>query len=219
MNIFLDTSNVQEIKKWAGTGIIDGVTTNPTSLSKEGGNPTQVIKTICSILPEGDISVEVTETDPQKVYQQAKQIAQLASNITVKIPCHLSYYSVIDQLVKEEMPLNITLVFTLAQALAMCKLGVRYVSIFVGRWDEIGVDGIEVLTSVVQMVDHYDYEAEVLAASVRHVNHLRQAITSGADVATMAPAVLAKALTHPLTDRGIQKFTQDWTKLGVTQFP
>lgn len=219
MKLFLDTAEVEEIKKWARTGIIDGITTNPTSLSRHGGNPTQTVKEICNVLPAGDISVEVTEKEPAQVYQQAKQLAALAGNITVKIPCHLSYYAVIDQLVKEEVAINVTLVFNVVQALAMCKLGVRYISPFLGRWDDIGAEGNDIVEEIIDMVEEYGYETMVLVASLRHVSHVRSAIALGADVATMAPAILAKALTHVLTDQGIQKFTQDWAKLGIKKFP
>jgi transaldolase len=219
MKFFLDTANVKEIKQWAHTGIIDGVTTNPTHLHKESGNPSDVVRTICSLLPHGDISVEVTETEPAKVYAQAKLIAALAENITVKIPCHLSYYSVIDQLVTEGVAINVTLVFNLVQATAMCKLGVAYISPFIGRWDDIGVNGMTILQEIIEMVDEYDYEAQVLAASLRHVTHLQQAIALGADVLTTAPAVLSTALSHPLTDKGIQLFNQSWAQLGTTRFP
>lgn len=219
MNIFLDTANIQEIRNWSRIGIIDGITTNPSSLSKEGGNPTQIIRLICEALPSGDISVEITETEPERVYRQAHQIAELGENVIVKIPCHLSYYSVIDQLIKEDISINITLVFTLIQALAMCKLKVQFISPFIARWDDIGVGGIHILNEISTMVDEYGYDTQVLAASIRDVNHLRGAIMSGADVVTVAPSVLSKAFHHPLTDNGIKKFAQDWAQLGDIRFP
>jgi transaldolase len=128
MKIFLDTANIELIKRWAHSGLIDGVTTNPTHLSKEGGNPTQTVLTICDLLPLGIISVEVTETDPESVYLQAHKIASLSENIAVKIPCHPQYYSVIKKLVEEGISLNITLVFSVVQGLMMAKLGVDYIS-------------------------------------------------------------------------------------------
>lgn len=219
MKIFLDTANLEGIKKWAMTGLIDGVTTNPTHLSKEGGNPKEQILAICAALPEGEISVEVTEQDPDAVYKQAKDIAALAENIVVKIPCHHNYYQVIRRLAHEEIPLNITLVFSLVQGLMMCKLGVRYISPFVGRLDDIDVDGIEVLPEMREMVDEYGFDTGILAASLRGVRHMHEAILAGADAATISLPVFEKMIEHPLTDQGIKTFSADWAKLGVRQFP
>lgn len=219
MKIFLDTANLEGIKKWANTGLIDGVTTNPTHLSKEGKNPKDQILAICAALPEGEISVEVTEQDPDAVYKQAKDIAALAENIVVKIPCHHQYYQVIGRLVEEEIPLNITLVFTLIQGLMMCKLGVRYVSPFVGRLDDVDVDGIELLPEMREMVDEYGFDTGILAASLRGVRHVHDAIIAGADAATISLPVFATMIEHPLTDQGIKMFSADWAKLGIRQFP
>src|SRR5690348_10507915 len=130
MKIFLDTANTESIKKWAQTGLIDGVTTNPTHLSKENKNPTEQVRTICALLPSGVISVEVVATEPEKVYQQARAIAKLADNVAVKVPCHAQYYTTIKKLVDEGITLNITLVFSLSQGLMMAKLGVKYISPF-----------------------------------------------------------------------------------------
>lgn len=219
MKIFLDTADVASIKQWADTGIIDGVTTNPSLLSKAGGDPKKIIQDICTILPDGDISVEVTAEDPLEAYQQAKKIAAFHKQVVVKIPCHLSYYPVIKKLVDEEVRINVTLVFTVIQALMMNKLGVEYISPFVGRWDDIDVDGIALLQEMCEMRDVYGYQTEVLAASIRTVRQLHDAIMAGADVATLPVAVLEKAVQHPLTNHGMQLFAQDWKKLSITQFP
>lgn len=219
MKIFLDTANLEGIKKWAATGLIDGVTTNPTHLSKEGRNPKDQILAICAALPEGEISVEVTEDDPDIVYKQAKDIASLANNILVKIPCHHKYYQVIKRLADEEIPLNITLVFTLIQGLMMCKLGVRYISPFIGRWDDIDVDGIELLPEMREMIDDYGFDTGILAASLRHVRHVHDAILAGVDAATVPLSIFEKMIEHPLTDQGMQTFKADWAKLGIRQFP
>ncbi len=219
MKIFLDTSNKNDIVKWLPTGIIDGVTTNPTTLSKEGSEPKKQILEICSAFPQGDISVEVTEQEPDKVYAQAKEIAGLAKNITVKIPCQLRYYAVIKKLVEEKIAINVTLVFTLIQATMMCKLGVRYISPFIGRWDDIDVQGADILYEIRAMVDEYGYKTQILAASLRSALHLHAAIASGADIATIAPEVLEKTLNHLLTNQGVEKFLHDWAKTGVKQFP
>lgn len=219
MKIFLDTANVDAIKKLLSTGLIDGVTTNPTHLSKENKNPKELVLKICSLLPQGDISVEVTEKDPEDVYAQAKRIADLAGNIIVKIPCHSDYYSVIKRLVDEGVKLNITLVFTVVQGLMMSKLGVSYISPFVGRWDDNDVEGAEVLFQMRRMIDMYGFETEILAASLRHVRHVNYAIEAGCDAATLPVAVFEKAAAHVLTDRGIELFNADWEKLGISKFP
>ena len=219
MKIFLDTSNLEQIKKLLQYGIFDGITTNPSNLSKEGKNPKEQILAICAAFPTGDISVEVTEQEPQAVYAQAKEIAALAKNITVKIPCHKHYYEVIKKLVDEEIAVNVTLVFTLIQALMMCKLGVRYISPFVGRWDDIDINGSDILHEIREMIDGYGYQTQILAASLRNPRHLHEAISAGADVATLPPEILEKSLEHVLSNQGIEKFMADWKKLGIRQFP
>ncbi len=219
MKLILDSADVTAIKKWSDTGLIDGVTTNPTHLAKAGGDPKKRVLEICNVLPDGEISVEVTETEPKKVYEQAKAIAALADNIVVKVPCHRDYYPIIAQLVDEDVNLNITLVFSLVQSLFMCKLGVTYISPFIGRWDDIDVDGQELLFQLRDVIDDYTYETQILAASIRGVRHLHEAMMAGADAATVPLNVLEKASQHILTDQGIDKFNADWAKLGVKNFP
>ncbi len=219
MKLFLDTADVKEIAKWKGVGLIDGVTTNPTHLSKVKGGPKKTILEICKLLPQGEISVEVTEKKPDAVYKQAKAIAKLSKNILVKIPCHRDYYPVIAKLVKERVKLNVTLVFTLLQGLMMCKLGVKYISPFVGRWDDLDVEGSEVLYQLRQMIDEYGFKTELLAASIRHARHFHEAIMAGSDVVTVPVSVIENASEHLLTDRGIAKFDSDWKKLGIRKFP
>src|SRR3990170_3312817 len=176
MKIFLDTANLNEIKKWHDVGILDGVTTNPSLLAKEGKNPHALIKEICALV-QGDVSVEVTESSPKKVYEQAKAISALAENIVVKIPCHIDYYPVIKQLVSEGVKLNITLVFTVLQSLCMAKLGVTYISPFIGRWVDIDVDGIGILADIKTMLDQYNFvNTKLLAASVRSISDFHQAV-------------------------------------------
>lgn len=219
MKIFVDTADIKALKAWKDTGLLDGVTTNPTHLSKAGGNPTKQVQAIAKLLPKGAISVEVTEKNPDAVYKQAKAIAKLGRNIVVKIPCHKDYYHVIAQLIKDGIKLNITLVFTVVQGLLMSKLGVHYISPFVGRWDDIDVEGVELLYSLRHMLDEYDYTTQLLAASIRGVRHFHEAIMAGADVVTIPISVLEKATHHLLTDQGIEKFDNDWKKLGVRKFP
>jgi transaldolase len=219
MKIFLDTANIELIKKWAHTGLIDGVTTNPTHLSKENAHPTQQVLAICDLLPLGIISVEITETNPEDVYIQARKIAALSDNIAVKIPCHATYYSIIKKLVQEGISLNITLVFSLTQGLMMAKLGVDYISPFVGRLDDIGADGIELIRKLRHMLDWYGFETELLAASIRDTDHFEQALIARADITTVPATVLEQSITHQLTDKGMAQFLADWKKLNISQFP
>lgn len=219
MKLFLDTADIQLIKNWGPTRLIDGVTTNPTHLSKEGRNPLEVIKKICALLPEGDISVEVTETDSQAVYQQAHAIAALAKNIVVKIPCHQTYYPVIARLVADDVRLNITLVFSLSQALCMAKLGVEYISPFIGRLDDTGVDGIILLQDICRLMMMHGFESQILAASLRTVQKAEAALMAGAHVITVPAEVLQGMTQHRLTDMGMAQFDQDWKRIGIKQFP
>ncbi|MCA9770467.1 fructose-6-phosphate aldolase [Candidatus Dependentiae bacterium] len=219
MRLFLDTADVQSIKKYIDTGLIDGVTTNPSLLAKAGSDPKKQITEIVTLLPDGEISVEVTEKSPEAVYKQAKVIAGLAHNIVVKIPCHIDYYSIINRLAKEGIKLNITLVFTLVQGLMMCKLGVHCISPFLGRLDDIDVDGASLLHEMRQIIDEYGFATQILAASIRHVRHFHDSIMAGADIATLPISVFEKAATHVLTHQGIQLFDADWKKLGIKQFP
>lgn len=217
MKIFLDTAHLPDIEQWSY--LIDGITTNPSNLSKEKNNPTQQILKICSLMSRQDVSVEVTEKKPNAVYTQAKKIAQLAPNVVVKIPCYAAYYPVIKKLVEEDIPLNITLLFSLNQGLFMCKLGVRYISPFVGRIDDNDGDGSALFYSLREMVDRYGYQTQILAASLRHITHLHEAIAAGADVATVPPELLKKATEHILTEKGIELFEADWNTLGISHFP
>jgi transaldolase len=219
MKLFLDTADIKCIDDWSSTGLIDGVTTNPTHLAKEGKDPKKVIREICALLPEGEISVEVTELDPKKLYKQAKEIAALADNILVKIPCHKDYYPIIARLVHEGVRINITLVFSLIQATFMCKLGVAYISPFVGRLDDIDVEGKDLLFEIRSMIDDYMFETQLLAASIRSVRHLHEAIMAGSDAVTVPIDVLEKATTHSLSNEGIAKFTADWATLKIKHFP
>lgn len=219
MKLFLDTAQLAAMIKWGQTGLIDGITTNPSHLAKEGSDPRKQIEEICSIFPDGEISVEITEQDPEKVYAQAKEIAAISSNILVKIPCHVDYYSVIGRLTDENVKVNVTLVFTLIQSIFMCKLGATYISPFIGRWDDVDVEGKDLLPELRRVIDDYGYETQILAASLRGVRHMHEAIVAGADAITVPTSVLEKATQHPLTDAGITLFNADWAKLGVRKFP
>lgn len=219
MKIFLDTSNVEEIRAYSKLGIVDGITTNPTTLSKSGRNPLDTVVEICSIMHGKDVSVEVTESEPEKVFKQAKEIFKIADNVVVKIPCHKDYYEIIKILVHEGVHINVTLVFSLMQSLYMAKLGVKYISPFVGRLDDIGEDGLELIAEVKDMLVEYDYSTQLLAASIRSVASFKQVINLGADIVTLPVKVLEESFVHQLTDQGIKKFQEDWSKLNITKFP
>ncbi len=214
MKLFLDTANRDLITRWAKSGVIDGVTTNPSHLAKEGQDTKAVLQEICALLPDGDISIEVVVKDPEAVYKQAKEIAALAENVVVKIPFAEQYLPVIDKLTEEGVRLNITLVFSLIQALLVAKLGVSYISPFIGRLEDIDANGMELIGDMRQVMDNYGYESEILAASLRSVMHLHDAALLGADVATIPPGLLDKVFKHPLTLQGIEKFDADWASLG-----
>ena len=218
MKFFLDTANLEALTKAKKTGLIDGVTTNPTHLSREGEG-TQLVKQIATLLPDCDISVEVTEKSPEAVYNQAKEIANLAPNIVVKIPCSKDYVPVIHTLVQEGIPLNITLLFSVIQGLCMAKLQVKYISPFVGRLDDIDADGMQLIRDLREVLDTYNYKTELLAASLRSIPHIRDSALAGADIATLPVKLFDKMLDHPLTDKGMKLFDEDWQKLGIKKFP
>ncbi len=213
MKIFLDSADRKLIEKYLSTGLIDGVTTNPSLLSAQGQNTKEVILDILRMVP-GDVSIEVVEKSPDAVYEQAHQIAKLGDNAIVKIPFAFEYLPTIAKLVEDGVQLNITLVFSALQALMVAKLGVTYISPFVGRLDDIGSDGMVLIEDLVTLKQQYEFPSQILAASIRHVMHWERAALLGADVATVPPALIEAACHHPLTELGIKKFDQDWQKLG-----
>jgi transaldolase len=218
MKFFLDTAHYESIENALKTGLVDGVTTNPTLLSKEGNDPTELVKKIAA-LPLDAVSVEVTEHEPEKIYKQAHRIADLGSNIVVKVPCAPQYLSVINKLSSEGVPLNITLVFSMLQGLCMARLGVKYVSPFIGRLDDIDSQGIQVLYDLKEIFSTYEFKTKILAASIRTVSHIHAAALAGVDCATV-PLTLFELLTaHPLSEKGIALFERDWQKLPISEFP
>lgn len=213
MKIFLDTANRDQIKKWVETGLVDGVTTNPTLLSKEDVNSKRVLLDICKMV-DGPVSIEVVEKDPTLVYKQAKEISKLAKNVVVKIPCLVEYFSVIHKLVQDGVKINVTLVFSEVQALLVAKLGATFISPFLGRWDDIGKDGVKLVEDIVKIKQNYAFKSEILAASIRNVNQWHQVALAGADVITVPASVIMQASKHPLTDIGVSLFDADWKKLN-----
>ena len=219
MKFFLDTASYSALEKAKKTGLIDGVTTNPTHLSREDESTIVLVKKIAALMYPCDVSVEITEKAPEAVYNQAKEIADLAPNIVVKIPCHKDYLPAIDTLVQEGIPINITLLFSAVQGLCMAKLNVKYISPFIGRLDDIDVDGMQLVRDLQEILSEYNYETKVLAASLRNILHLHDAALAGADIATLPVKLFEQLLDHPLTDKGMRLFDEDWQKLGISKFP
>ena len=213
MKLFLDTANLATIKKFVAMGIVDGVTTNPSLLAKEGFCSKQGFLDLCAAVP-GPVSIEIVEKEPEAVYRQACEIAALASNAVVKIPFAQEYLPVIARLAQEGVTLNITLVFSSLQALFVAKLGVAYISPFVGRIDDSAADGMILIEELMVLKAHYGFSSEILAASLRSVRHWQQAALLGADIATVPASVIEQACKHPLTTAGIASFDADWNKLG-----
>lgn len=212
MKLFIDTASIAEIVSAIEHFHIDGVTTNPTHVSHESGNSDEIIDKIITLFPKGIISVEVTETDPEAIYQQAHAIKKLGKNVLVKIPCHPPYFSVIKQLVDEGIALNITLIFSLEQAWLMAKWGVAYISPFIGRLEDSGIPAIYLIKEIKCMLEQYDFTTQLLVASVRSVEHLHEALLVGADAITLPPLLLKRVFVHPLTTQGMMQFINDWNQ-------
>lgn len=215
MKFFLDTADLTEIRRAQDAGLIDGITTNPSLLSKVAGanhDPIDILKEICSIVP-GDISAEVVALKYDDMVREGKELAKLADNIVVKVPLTEDGLHACRSFRSEGIKVNVTLCFSPTQALVAAKAGATYISPFVGRLDDISQNGMELIQQIVQIYENYDFDTEVLVASVRHPMHVVEAALVGAHVATMPAKVLHMLLQHPLTDKGIQGFLADWEKL------
>ena len=212
MKIFLDTASLAEIREAATLGVVDGITTNPSLLAKEKGDPEEILVEICNTI-DGPISGEVVATDKEGMLREGRHLASLHKNIVVKCPCTAEGLKATKVLAAEGKRVNMTLVFSPTQALLAAKAGARYVSPFVGRLDDIATPGMELVQDIIQIFDHYDYECEVLAASLRHPMHVLEAARMGADIGTMPMSVFQTLLKHPLTDIGLKRFLDDWEKV------
>ncbi|HEU5179251.1 MAG TPA: fructose-6-phosphate aldolase [Candidatus Polarisedimenticolia bacterium] len=212
MKFFIDTANIEEIRKAASWGILDGVTTNPSLVAKEGKDFYEALKEICSIVP-GPVSAEVVSTTTEEMIAEGRKLARIAKNITVKIPCIPAGIPAIKALSSEGIRINVTLIFSPTQALVSAKVGAAYVSPFVGRLDDISHVGMDLVRQIRTIFDNYDFPTEILAASIRNPIHVVDAAMAGADVATMPFSVIEALLKHPLTDVGLKKFLDDWKKL------
>jgi transaldolase len=214
VRIFLDTANVEQIRQAARLGIVSGVTTNPSLVSNEGmADYEAVVKEICGIIP-GPVSAEVLGTEAQEMIEQARQIARWAPNVAIKIPATADGLEATSALSKDGIEVNFTLCFSLNQALLAALAGAAYVSPFVGRLDDIGHDGMELVTDIVGVYKYYGLPTQVIAASIRHPQHCVAAAKAGAHIATVPYAVLMQMMRHPLTDIGITRFLADWKRVS-----
>ena len=211
MKFFADTGNVKEIQALADLGIIDGVTTNPSLMAKEGGDARAILKEICRVV-QGPVSAEVVATDAAGMITEGKSLATIDDHIVVKVPFGKDGVKACKALSAEGIPVNVTLVFSATQAILAAKANAAYVSPFVGRLDDIATDGMDLIEQIVQIYDNYEWGTEILVASVRSPMHIVQAARLGADVCTCPSAVLEQIFKHPLTDIGLKKFLEDWNK-------
>ncbi|MFN3728457.1 MAG: fructose-6-phosphate aldolase [Fimbriimonadaceae bacterium] len=218
MKLFVDTGNLDEVAKAAEWGILDGVTTNPTLIAQSGKGFKETVLKICDLVPEGDISAEVVATEYDAMLKEALEIASWHPQIVVKVPLIPDGIRLVSTLSDKGIRTNVTLVFTVSQALLAAKAGATFISNFVGRVDDISGDGMEAVSATVQMVENYGYSSEVLVASVRHPLHVVQAVEAGAHIATMPFKVMEMLFKHPLTDSGLKRFLDDWNKAGLSIF-
>lgn len=212
MLFFLDTANLEAIKKYASWGIVDGVTTNPSLIAKEGVSLEKRIKEIAEVI-NGPINSEVIASDLEGMLKEARIYAKWHKNIYVKVPMTPAGLQAVEILRKENIRTNVTLAFSAAQALLAAKAGATFVSPFIGRLDDIAEDGMKLIEEIVKIYRNYGYQTKVLVASVRHPRHVVEAAKLGADICTMPPEILDKLIKHPLTDIGIEKFLEDWEKV------
>jgi transaldolase len=212
MKIFLDTANVDSIQKYSEMGIVDGITTNPTLLSKEKGNPIKTMKKIVEII-KGPVSLEVVATTFDRMMEESLKLAKYGENVVVKIPMTVDGLKVVKALTEKGIKTNVTLIFSANQALLAAKAGATYVSPFIGRLDDIGSEGLNLISEIIQIFVGYEYSTQVLVASVRHPLHVIESAKMGADVVTLPPEILDKMIRHPLSDKGLDLFLSDWKKL------
>lgn len=212
MKIFLDTANLKEIQELVSWGVVDGVTTNPTLLSREEGDPHELLVQICETV-QGPVSAEVVATDTEGMIREGRELASLHPHIVVKIPMTVEGLQATRVLSGEGIRVNMTLIFTPLQALLAAKAGARFLSPFLGRLDDIATPALDMLSDLVTLMENYEFEAEILVASVRHPIHVLEAARMGADIVTVPPKVLRQLVKHPLTDIGLEKFLQDWKKV------
>ena len=213
MKFFADTAEIEDIKKLQDTGLLDGITTNPSLIAKSGRDFKEVIKEICGIVP-GPVSAEVASTDFDTIMKEAHVLRKLADNVVVKLPLTVDGLKACKVLTGEGTKTNVTLCFSPNQALLAAKVGATYISPFIGRLDDINLEGMQLIRDIRQIYDNYAFSTEILAASIRSANHVTEAALAGADVATIPPAVIYKLADHPLTKSGLEQFVKDWKGTG-----
>jgi transaldolase len=212
MKIFLDTASIESIKKFVDMGIVDGITTNPTLISREKGHPEDIMREIVKIV-KGPVNLEVVATKTEEMVEEGLRLKKFGENVIVKIPMTSDGLKAVRILAENKIKTNVTLIFSSNQALLAAKAGASYVSPFIGRLDDAGQEGMVVIKEIVQIFGNYGYSSEVLVASVRHPIHVIEAGKLGAHIVTLPPDILGKMLTHPLTDKGLALFLSDWEKV------
>lgn len=215
MKIFLDTANIKSIRLYSEMGMVDGITTNPTLLSKESGDPEEIMKEIVKIV-QGPVSLEVISTETNQIIEEAYILKRYGSNVIIKVPMIPDGLKAVKKLKEEGIETNVTLVFSANQALLAAKAGASYVSPFIGRLDDVGNDGMNLIRDIKQIFKNYQYDTKLLVASIRHPIHVIESAKSGADVITLPPDILGKMFLHPLTDKGLKTFISDWENLKKT---
>jgi transaldolase len=213
MKFFVDTADIKEIKDLAATGMVDGVTTNPSLAAKSGKKFVDLVAEICAVVP-GPVSAEVTALDYDTMMKEASVLKKIAKNVTIKVPLTQDGLKACKALRDQGVMVNVTLCFSPAQALLAAKAGASFISPFVGRLDDVGTDGMQLIDEICEIYGNYGFQTEVLVASIRHPMHVVQAAKIGAHVATMPPSILKQLFNHPLTDKGLKAFLEDWAKTG-----
>ena len=212
MKFFIDTANIEEIKEAKRLGVIDGVTTNPSLISKEGMKAEELIQEICSLI-DGPVSVEAVSLDAEGIVKEARQLAKLGSNIVIKVPIIKEGLKAVKMLTAEGIKTNMTLIFSPSQALLAAKVGATFCSPFIGRLDDVSHVGMDLVREIVTIYENYGYETELIVASIRNPLHVVDAALAGAPIATIPFAVIEKLVHHPLTDVGLKRFLEDWKKI------
>ncbi|MGV8853861.1 MAG: fructose-6-phosphate aldolase [Devosia sp.] len=213
MKFFVDTAEIKDIKELYETGLLDGVTTNPSLIAKSGRDFKEVIAEICALVP-GPVSAEVASLEYDGMVAEGEHLAKIASNVVIKLPLTLNGLKATKYFFDKGIKTNVTLCFSANQALLAAKVGATYISPFLGRLDDINLDGVELIENIRQIYDNYGYETQILAASIRSPNHVTQVALAGSDVATIPPDVIRKLANHPLTNAGIEGFLKDWKATG-----
>jgi transaldolase len=213
MKLFIDSADLDQIRQARDLGLLDGVTTNPTLLAREGGDWKKRATEICGIT-DGPVSIEVIAVEHKGMLKEARELVELGPNVVVKVPMTTEGLRATRALADQDIPTNVTLVFSAGQALLAAKSGARYVSPFVGRIDDVGGSGMDLVAQILGIYDNYPFETEIIVASVRHTGHVIEAAALGADIATIPFSVLLKLTEHPLTDKGLQSFLKDWESIA-----